>query len=52
MELTGRGKGSHRLVAMPGVTRSIAVPAHFGPGLLRGIIKEAGLTVEQFTSLL
>jgi len=51
-EVRGRGKGSHRYVAMPGIARPVIVPAHIGPGLLRGIIKDAGLTVAQFAELL
>ncbi len=49
--------GSHHVLAYPGDTRrTVTVPVHAGrdlkPGTLRSIIRQAGLTVEEFTDLL
>ena len=49
--------GSYHVLALPGDhTRAVSVPVHTGrdlkPGTLRAIIRQAGLTVEEFISLL
>jgi len=49
--------GSHHVLVFPGdPTRTVTVPVHSGrdlkPGTLRGIIRKAGLTVEEFVELL
>jgi predicted RNA binding protein YcfA (HicA-like mRNA interferase family) len=49
--------GSHHVVVYPGdPTRTVTVPVHAGrdlkPGTLRSIIRQTGLTVEEFTALL
>ena len=61
--LTGAGfivdriVGSHHVLAHPGdPTRTVVVPVHSGrdlkPGTLRGIIRQAGFTVDEFVRLL
>jgi predicted RNA binding protein YcfA (HicA-like mRNA interferase family) len=49
--------GSHHVLEYPGdPTRTVVVPCHSGRdlklGTLRGIIRQAGLTVEEFSALL
>ena len=49
--------GSHHILAYPGdPTRTVTVPVHSGrdlkPGTLRAIIRQAGLSVEDFGELL
>lgn len=49
--------GSHHVLVYPGdPTRTVTVPVHAGrdlkPGTLRSIIRQAGLTVEEFVELL
>jgi predicted RNA binding protein YcfA (HicA-like mRNA interferase family) len=49
--------GSHRIMVYPGdPTRTVTVPVHSGrdlkPGTLRAIIRQAGLSVEEFVKLL
>jgi predicted RNA binding protein YcfA (HicA-like mRNA interferase family) len=49
--------GSHHLLIFPGdPTRTVTVPVHAGrdlkPGTLRSIIRQTGLTVEEFIELL
>jgi len=49
--------GSHHVMTYPGdAARTVTVPVHAGrdlkPGTLRSIIRQAGLTVEDFTNLL
>jgi len=44
----GRGKGSHRLVEMPGARRPIIVPSFINAPLMHGILRESGITLEQF----
>lgn len=55
--LVDRVVGSHHVMTIPGdPTRTVTVPVHSGrdlkPGTLRSIIKQAGLSVEDFTKLL
>ncbi len=48
--------GSHHALIHPTAGRRVAVPVHGGrdlkPGTLRRIIRDAGLTVEEFIGLL
>jgi predicted RNA binding protein YcfA (HicA-like mRNA interferase family) len=49
--------GSHHVLVYPGdPTRTVTVPVHAArdlkPGTLRSIIRQAGLTVEEFVELL
>jgi len=49
--------GSHHVLVYPGhSTRTVTVPVHSGrdlkPGTLRAIIRQAGLTVEEFKEFL
>jgi predicted RNA binding protein YcfA (HicA-like mRNA interferase family) len=49
--------GSHHVMTFPGdPTRTVTVPVHAGrdlkPGTLRSIIRQSGLSVEEFTRLL
>jgi predicted RNA binding protein YcfA (HicA-like mRNA interferase family) len=49
--------GSHHILVYPGdPTRTVTVPVHSGrdlkPGTLRAIIRQAGLTVEEFAKFL
>jgi len=47
-------KGSHVVMVKEGSLYTIGIPQHdeLKPGLLRKIIREAGLTVEEFIELL
>lgn len=49
-------EGSHHIMLHPGTGRRVSVPVHGGrdlkPGALRGLIRDAGLTVEEFIRLL
>ncbi len=51
---TRKGKGSHVVLQRPNDYRNVSVPLHkrLKPGTLRGIIKQSGLTVEEFIELL
>ncbi|MGH9344711.1 MAG: type II toxin-antitoxin system HicA family toxin [Terriglobia bacterium] len=46
--------GSHLVLTKPGVRINLSVPQHaeLGPGLLRKLIKTAGLDVEEFLGFL
>jgi predicted RNA binding protein YcfA (HicA-like mRNA interferase family) len=46
--------GSHLVLIKPGVRINLSIPQHaeLGPGLLRKLIKAAGLEVDEFLSLL
>ena len=46
-EIQRRGKGSHRVVSMPNSHR-VVLPVRLKPGLLQDMIKQAGLSVEEF----
>ena len=48
-----RQRGSHMMLTHPDHKWTLSVPNHreLGPGLLRKLIKQAGLTVEQFNAL-
>lgn len=49
-------EGSHHILYHPASGLRVSVPVHGGrdlkTGTLRGIIRDAGLTVEEFTALL
>ena len=49
-----RQRGSHIVMAKPGFPETLSVPDHreLKPGLLRALIRKAGLTVDQFDELL
>jgi predicted RNA binding protein YcfA (HicA-like mRNA interferase family) len=49
-----RQKGSHITLTQPGNPGVLTIPLHseLGPGLLRSLIRKAGLTVEEFQALL
>ncbi len=50
----GRGKGSHIALFDPRTRKLLTVPDHreLKRGMLRGLIREAGPTVEEFRGLL
>jgi predicted RNA binding protein YcfA (HicA-like mRNA interferase family) len=52
VEVARRGKGSHRLVKMPNGQRLTVPDGIIKVGTLGDLIKEAGLTVEEFIKLL
>ena len=49
-----RQRGSHMILTKAGVSANLSVPDHheLDRGLLRGLIRDAGLTVAQFIELL
>jgi predicted RNA binding protein YcfA (HicA-like mRNA interferase family) len=49
----GQG-GSHLVMTKPGIKANLSIPQHkeLGPGLLRSLIRTAGLTVDEFLKLL
>ncbi len=49
-----RQRGSHVILTKPGSIYTLSIPLHrvLGPGLLRDLIRKAGLTVEEFKELL
>ena len=51
VEVARQGKGSHRAVRMPNGQR-IILPYRLQTGLLRDMIKEAGLSLDEFIDLL
>ena len=53
-EIPGRGKGSHIFVYRADPPAGITIPDHkeIGRGTLRAILRQAGLTVEDFLELL
>ena len=52
--LFDRQRGSHMILTKPGTPANLSVPDHreLDRGLLRGLIRDAGLTVEQFEAAL
>ena len=48
-----RQKGSHVMLTRPGYQWTLSVPQHDepGPGLLRKLIRQAGLSLEEFNEL-
>ncbi|MHB1157140.1 MAG: type II toxin-antitoxin system HicA family toxin [Phycisphaerales bacterium] len=49
-----RGKGSHQFMVREDPRCVLTIPGHkeLAPGMLRALIRQAGLTVEQFVDLL
>ncbi|MGH7834493.1 MAG: type II toxin-antitoxin system HicA family toxin [Candidatus Binatia bacterium] len=52
--IRSRQKGSHLSLTKPGHPIVLTIPLHreLKPGLLRGLIRASGLTVDEFTELL
>jgi predicted RNA binding protein YcfA (HicA-like mRNA interferase family) len=52
--LRARQRGTHVSMVKSGIPIVLTVPLHreLGPGLLRSLIRKAGLTVEEFRALL
>ncbi len=48
-----RQKGSHVMLTKPGYQWTLSVPQHkeLGPGLLRKLLRQADLSVEEFNEL-
>jgi len=48
-----RQKGSHVMMTKPGYQWTLSIPQHneLGPGLLRKLISQTGLTVEELNDL-
>jgi len=48
-----RQKGSHVMMVKEGYEYTLSIPQHpeLGPGILRSLIKQAGLNVEEFNGL-
>jgi len=48
-----RQKGSHVMMTKPDHQWTLSIPQHseLGPGLLRKLIRQAGLTTEEFNEL-
>ncbi len=48
-----RQRGSHVMMTKPSFPYTLSIPQHdeLGPGLLRKLIRQAGLTVEEFNQL-
>jgi predicted RNA binding protein YcfA (HicA-like mRNA interferase family) len=48
-----RTKGSHVMLAKSGYQWTLSIPQHaeLGPGLLRKLIRQAGLSVKEFNAL-
>ena len=50
-----RANGSHAIMQRPGQEGTVSVPVHAGKdvrtGTLRGIIKSAGMTLDEFLAL-
>jgi len=48
-----RQKGSHVMMTKPGFQWTLSIPQHdeLGPGLLRKLIRQADISIEEFNSL-
>jgi len=48
-----RHKGSHVMMVKEGYEYTLSIPQHpeLGPGILRNLLKQAGLSVEEFNRL-
>ncbi len=48
-----RSKGSHVMMVKEGYRYTLSIPQHpeLGPGILRSLIKQASLSVEEFNEL-
>jgi predicted RNA binding protein YcfA (HicA-like mRNA interferase family) len=51
--IVARQKGSHVMLTKPGYQWTLSIPQHIelGPGLLRKLIRQAGLSIEEFNTL-
>lgn len=51
--IVARQRGSHVMMVKPGYEYTLSIPQHeeLGPGLLRKLIRQAGLTAEEFNGL-
>jgi len=49
-----RQRSSHMILTKPGIAVNLSIPDHreLDRGLLRGLIRDAGMTVEEFVQLL
>ena len=49
-----RQRGSHMILIKPGAPLNLSIPDHreLDRGLLRGLMRDAGMTVDEFISLL
>ena len=49
-----RQKGSHVMLTKPGYQWTLSIPQHseLGPGMLRKLIRQTGLTIEEFKELM
>ena len=49
-----RQKGSHMILTNPNIEATLAIPNHkyLGPGLLKSLIRDADLTLQEFIDLL
>lgn len=49
--IVSRRRGSHVMMTKLGYEYTLSIPQHneLGPGLLRKLIRQAGLTVEEFS---
>jgi len=52
--LVARQKGSHPILTRPHRKANLSVPLHrkLDPGILRGLIRDSGMTVAEFAALL
>ncbi|MBI5096678.1 MAG: type II toxin-antitoxin system HicA family toxin [Nitrospirae bacterium] len=48
-----RQKGSHVMMTKSGYQYTLSIPQHdeLGPGLLRKLLRQAGITVDEFNAL-
>ena len=48
-----RQKGSHVMLVKPSYLYTLSIPQHreLGPGLLKKLIRQAGINIEEFNSL-
>jgi len=48
-----RQKGSHVMMTKPGFQWTLSIPQHdeLGPGLLRKLIRQADISIEEFNNL-
>jgi len=48
-----RQKGSHVMIIKPGYQYTLSIPQHreLGPGILRKLLRQAGITPEEFNEL-
>jgi predicted RNA binding protein YcfA (HicA-like mRNA interferase family) len=51
--IVARQKGSHVMMTKPNYQWTLSIPQHdeLGPGLLRKLIRQAGLSIEKFNNL-